>query len=79
MESNIVNELWPTAGCDQHASDLTENRRKLAELFNQTVGQVGPLEAEYQMRFVEGDLTYDEMVSYVRLCRYKIAMATAGQ
>jgi hypothetical protein len=72
-----VETLWPTPGCDQRASDLTENRRKLAELLNQFVGSVGPMEAEYQMRFVQGDLTYDEMVSYVRLCRYKIAMATA--
>jgi hypothetical protein len=72
-----VENLWPTPDCDPTADDLVNKRQDFTEQLNEVVGVPDVEGLAFQTRFVAGQLTYDETVSYVRLSKYKIAIATA--
>jgi hypothetical protein len=48
------------------------NRRELVEQYNAVFGVPGPINAAMQEDFVSGRMPYDEIVSYVRYCKFMI-------
>jgi hypothetical protein len=51
-------------------------RQQLVEQFNAVIGAPGPVISAMQQDFVSGRMPYDEIVSYVRYCKFMIHEGT---
>lgn len=51
-------------------------RQHLVEQYNAVIGLPGPVVGAMQQDFVSGCMPYDEIVSYVRYCKFMIDAAT---
>jgi hypothetical protein len=55
--------------------DLLEDRLALANRYNLAAGILDVAANNQQAAFVRGEMTRDEMVSYVRYCQFRIAQS----
>ncbi len=54
---------------------LTFDRQNLVDQYNVSVGDPGVVVKAMQKDFVDGNMPYGEMVSYIRYCEYMIHFA----